>query len=122
MRALIVDDSRTVRMILKKIMEQLTFTVEEAEHGRQGLDRLAQGERPDVVLVDWNMPVMDGLEFIKQVRATSAYAGLPILMVTTENEVAQLQLALNAGANEFIMKPFDRDILRGKLLILGLAV
>jgi two-component system chemotaxis response regulator CheY len=122
MQALIVDDSRALRRILGDMLRQLGFEVAEAVNGRDALQKLEQGVRPDIVLVDWNMPEMNGLEFIKEVRAQPCFAGLPLMMVTTETEMEQMVAALAAGANEYVMKPFGREILADKLNLLGLAV
>jgi two-component system chemotaxis response regulator CheY len=118
MRALVIDDSRAVRLLIRNILSDLGMDVVEAGHGREGLDRL--GECPDVelVLVDWNMPVMDGLEFITAVRKQQAYDPVRIVMVTTETESDQVTRALAAGANEYVMKPFNKDVLVAKLSML----
>jgi two-component system, chemotaxis family, chemotaxis protein CheY len=118
MRALVIDDSRTVRAILRAILTEIGLTVVEAANGREGLDRLRDAEDVGVVLVDWNMPEMNGLEFIRAVRAQRAYDPVRILMVTTETEQEQVIRALEAGANEYVMKPFTRDILVAKLSLL----
>lgn len=118
MRALVIDDSRTVRAIVGKILRDEGLEVVEAGNGREGLDRLR--EQPDLtlILVDWNMPVMNGLEFIQAVRADHAYDPIRIMMVTTETEQEQVNRALAAGANEYLMKPFTREILMAKLSML----
>ncbi|HYT91348.1 MAG TPA: response regulator [Gemmataceae bacterium] len=118
MRALVIDDSRAVRLIIGTILREMGMEVIEAG---TGLEALAQIERnPDVelVLVDWNMPEMNGLDFIKTIRAQRAYDGVRILMVTTETERSQVTRALDAGADEYLMKPFNRDILVAKLNLL----
>ena len=118
MLALVVDDSRAVRAILRGFLMEGGFQVLEAGHGREGLARLA--ERPEVglALVDWNMPVMDGLEFIQAVRAQPEFRALRILMVTTETESSQVAKALAAGADEYLMKPFTKEILLAKLSLM----
>jgi two-component system chemotaxis response regulator CheY len=116
MRALVIDDSRTVRAIIGKILRELGIEVIEAGNGREALEQMEHG--PELVLVDWNMPEMNGLEFIRAVRAERAYDGVRILMVTTETESAQVTRALNAGANEYLMKPFTKDVLVAKLNLL----
>ena len=98
MRALVVDDSRATRRIISDIMRRLGYEVTEAGTGREALERLNESGAPDVVLVDWNMPVMDGLEFIKAVRAVDAFANLPLMMVTTETEMQRMALALWPGS------------------------
>jgi two-component system, chemotaxis family, chemotaxis protein CheY len=119
MNALIVDDSRPIRRIEADIMRGLGFETVEACHGKDALERLQTGELPDVVLVDWNMPEMDGLEFIKAVRSDSRFTGLVILMVTTETETNQMLKALSAGADEYLMKPFQKEALVEKLRLVG---
>jgi two-component system chemotaxis response regulator CheY len=121
MRALVIDDSRAMRSILRHTLAGAGFEVAEAGNGREALERLGQQGKPDLALVDWNMPVMDGLDFIRAVRAEPAYAGLPLLMITTETELARVSDALEAGADEYIMKPFTRDDLLAKLDLLGVA-
>lgn len=120
MRALIVDDSRTTRTILGRWIKALDFEVVEAEHGGRALERLAESGPFDVALVDWNMPEMNGLEFVKAVRAMPEFEALPLIMVTSEIETSQMARALWAGANEYIMKPLTADILRDKLQLLGI--
>ena len=122
MRALIIDDSRGMRSILRRMLQQLGFNTEEAANGREGLDRLQQNGAPELVLVDWNLPVMNGLEFIRAARADRAYDAVPLLMVTTETELSQITLAIESGANEYMMKPFTQEIMRDKLELLGLPV
>lgn len=119
MKALIIDDSRAMRRILTSIVKPLGFEVVEAEDGQQGLDRLFEEGPLEIVLVDWNMPVMDGLEFVKTVRATSGYETQKVVMVTTETEPAQMARALMMGVDEFVMKPFTPDILVEKLRLIG---
>jgi two-component system chemotaxis response regulator CheY len=119
MHALVIDDSRTVRAIIGKTLRDEGFAVSEAGDGRAALDVLARTPDVTLVLVDWNMPVMDGLEFITAVRADRAYDGVKVVMVTTETEQVQVARALAAGADEYVMKPFTRDILVAKLSLLG---
>ncbi|MGH1506443.1 MAG: response regulator [Acidimicrobiales bacterium] len=119
LNALVIDDSRAIRRILGSMLVDLGWRTHEAENGRHGLDVLAEAERIDVALVDWNMPEMNGLEFIKAVRADPRWGSLPILMVTSETEFQNMADAMEAGANEYAMKPFDRDVIRDKLSILG---
>jgi two-component system chemotaxis response regulator CheY len=121
-RALVVDDSRATRAILRRILASLHFEVVEAPDGLQALAALDAGGEFDVALVDWNMPAMDGLEFVHAVRRDPARDGLRLLMVTTEGEPAQMRLALDAGASEYVMKPFTADTIRSKLQLLGLGV
>ena len=119
MRALVVDDSGTIRMILRHALKRLGFDVLEASSGLEALHRLREMEMPDLVMVDWNMPEMDGLEFVRAVRSDRAYDGLPLVMVTTNNEREQVSAALEAGASEYIIKPFTNDVIREKLQLLG---
>ena len=120
MQALVIDDSRAMRSMIGKIMRQLGFDVVEAADGREALSRLQEGVRPNIALVDWNMPEMNGLDFIKNVRLDQSYNDVPLMMVTTENEMSQVVIALSAGANEYLMKPFTKEMLIEKLDILGI--
>ena len=119
MHALVVDDSNTIRIILTAYLKKLGFDVTVAINGREALDRLHGMAKADLVLVDWNMPEMDGLSFVRAVRADNEYAALPLMMVTTNVELCNVAEALDAGANEYLMKPFTMDILRAKLELLG---
>lgn len=119
MRALIVDDSQATRMILRRLLSRFGFEVLEAADGQEGLGRLHEMEDPGLILVDWNMPVMNGFDFVRAVRAESRFDAVPVVMVTANNELASVAEALAAGANEYIMKPFDREIVREKLELLG---
>lgn len=121
MRALVVDDSKAVRMILTRMLRELGFEVFEAGHGGEAMTQLEQIGAPDLALVDWNMPEVNGLEFVCRVRADHRYQGTRLMMVTTETEISQVQKALEAGANEYLMKPFTKDAVLGKLQLLGLA-
>jgi two-component system, chemotaxis family, chemotaxis protein CheY len=121
MRVLVIDDSRAVRMVIGRIMRELAFEVHEAGNGREGLEQLGRMERPDVILVDWNMPEVNGLEFIAAVRRNPAYEATPIIMVTTETEMNQVVRALETGASEYIMKPFTKDIILDKLAMLSVV-
>jgi two-component system, chemotaxis family, chemotaxis protein CheY len=120
MRALIVDDSRFVRGFLRGLLEDRGIQCEEAADGRAGLDRLQAGIPFDLALVDWNMPVMNGLEMLKQMRA-EGFTETKVLMVTTEAENDFILRALDAGADEYLMKPFDDEALSEKLAMLGLV-
>jgi two-component system, chemotaxis family, chemotaxis protein CheY len=120
MRALIVDDSRFVRGFLRGMLEEKGIECHEAADGQAALDILHQGEAFDLALVDWNMPVMNGLEMLTAIRA-EGYSGLKVLMVTTEAENDFILRALDAGADEYLMKPFDEEALADKLAMLGLA-
>ena len=121
MRALVLDDSRAMRMILSRILREVGFEVTEAADGREGLDVLSKGPVPDLALIDWNMPEMDGLAFVKEVRQHDRYAGMTLMMVTTESEQSQIVRALAAGAHEYVIKPFTSEAIVDKLSLLGLA-
>ena len=121
MRGLIIDDSRALRRILRSMLEGLHFEIIEACNGQEGLDRLHEQGTVDIVLVDWNMPEMNGLEFVQAVRRDPTYQQLPLLMVTTETDMEQIATALQAGVTEYLMKPFDQESLMDKLQQLGFA-
>ena len=120
MRALIVDDSRAIRGIIKKMLSEMGFDVVEAQHGIEALQRLKEAAAVDVMLVDWNMPEMNGYDFLCYVRADPNYRDVPLMMVTSETEIAQMTKALAAGANEYVMKPFTKEVIADKLTLLGL--
>lgn len=120
MRALIVDDSRFVRGFLRNLLEEKGMECEEAADGQAGLDRLHGDHSFDLALLDWNMPVMNGLEMLQNMRA-EGYSGVRVLMVTTEAENDFIVRALDAGADEYLMKPFDDEALNEKLAMLGLV-
>src|SRR4051812_9108312 len=105
MSALVIDDSRAVRVIIRNILREMGTEVVEAGNGREALEQLHQNPDVDLILVDWNMPEMDGLDFIRAVRSQSLYDAVRIVMVTTETEGEQVARALDAGANEYVMKP-----------------
>ena len=116
---LVVDDSKVVRMVARKILEGLQFDIDEAEDGQQALDQ-CRVKVPDVVLLDWNMPVMSGIEFLKELRAVPDIDQPVVVFCTTENDMEHIQLAIDAGANEYIMKPFDSEIIESKFVQVGL--
>jgi two-component system chemotaxis response regulator CheY len=118
-RALVVDDSRAMRTILSSMLAELGFVVVEAKDGREALDRLKAHPDVKLALVDWNMPEMDGLEFVKVVRALPAWDAVRIVIVSTETERAQMYKVLTAGADEYVMKPFTKDVVEGKLKLIG---
>jgi two-component system chemotaxis response regulator CheY len=120
MQALVVDDSRVMRAILTNLLVDMDFTVLEAADGAEALQILDDGARPDVALVDWNMPVMDGLAFIKRCRANPDYRDVVLMMVTTESEQSQIARALAAGANEYVIKPFTEEDITKKFEMHGL--
>ena len=117
---LIVDDSRVIRKVSRHILESLGFAVDEAENGREGLDRCSE-QMPDVILLDWNMPVMSGIEFIVQLRQREGGDKPKVVFCTTENDVAHIREAISAGADEYVMKPFDHETLQIKLQLVGFA-
>lgn len=122
MQALVIDDSRAARAILRKVLTEYGCDdIIEAATGVEGLVRLKRGESmPDLVLVDWNMPELDGLEFVRRVRSDDTYDGVVLMMVTSETDMAKLAMALDAGANEYLMKPFVKEALLEKLALLQL--
>lgn len=118
MHALVIDDSRAMRKVLSKILGDLGFTVVEASNGQEALDRM-QVEAVDLALIDWNMPVMNGFEFLQAVRAKPSWAQVRLMMVTTETGIEEMTKALAAGADEYVMKPFTRGDLVSKLGLMG---
>ncbi|MDP9398645.1 MAG: response regulator [Actinomycetota bacterium] len=116
-----IDDSRATRSILRRILGQAGFDVVEAEHGQEALDVLEAGPLPAVALIDWNMPVMNGLEFIEAVRSREEWRGVTLMMVTTEGEQSNIVKALAAGAHEYVIKPFTPEVILDKLSLLGLS-
>jgi two-component system chemotaxis response regulator CheY len=122
MRALIVDDSRTMRLILKKQLAQLGFAeVFEAGDGLEALRVLDGIAAPDVVLVDWNMPNMTGIDLVTEVRKNPAWDAMKVVMVTTASDLVRVQAALGQGANEYVLKPFTPQTLSEKLTMIGIA-
>jgi two-component system, chemotaxis family, chemotaxis protein CheY len=120
MRALVIDDSRAVRIIIGNILREIGMEVFEAGNGLEALEQIKRHPDVEVVLVDWNMPQMNGLDFIRSIRSQRAYDGVRILMVTSESQGEQVAKALQAGANEYLMKPFNKDVLVAKLNLLDL--
>jgi two-component system chemotaxis response regulator CheY len=119
LRALVIDDSKAVRRILGEILQELGFEVWEAANGREALQLLKEVEAADLALVDWNMPEMDGIEFVRAVRADTAYDDLRLVMVTTEAEEEKVVGALNEGADAYVVKPFTKATIAQKLDVLG---
>ncbi len=117
---LIVDDSRVIRQVARRMVEDLNFDVAEAGDGQAALDRCREA-MPEVILLDWNMPVMNGLDFLKALREEQGGDAPTVVFCTTENDIDHITMAINAGANEFIMKPFDKDILQAKFAEVGLV-
>ena len=119
MRAIVIDDSKSIRSILRRILSGVGFSVEEAANGLEALD-LVKKEKVDLALVDWNMPDMDGSEFIREVRKSKTLKDMRMIMVTTETAITKVEEALEAGADEYIMKPFTKEIIVEKLALLGM--
>ena len=120
MRALVIDDSRAMRRIVSAALEGFGYETHQAGHGQEALDVLQEGYTPDLCTIDWNMPVMDGLQFVSVVRSNPAWRQVTIMMVTSESEHGQIVRALAAGAHEYVIKPFTADAIRDKLALLGL--
>ena len=119
MRALIVDDSRATRTIIKRMLTDVGFEVVEATDGVDALRRLKEIGQADVLLVDWNMPEMNGYDLVCAIRGDRRYDKVPLMMVTSETEMGQMAKALEAGANEYVMKPFTKEVIAEKLALLG---
>ncbi len=118
-KILIVDDSKVIRMVAKKIMHELDFETQEAAHGKEALEA-CEKEMPEGVLLDWNMPVMSGIEYLRELRAMPGGDAPIVVFCTTENDMEHIQEAMTAGANEYIMKPFDSEIIQAKFTQVGL--
>jgi two-component system chemotaxis response regulator CheY len=115
MRVLVIDDSRAMRSILRTTLIQMGHEVTEASNGKEGLDMVREKGPFELALVDWNMPVLNGLEFVVAIRSDARNASMKLVMVTTEVETSNIARALEAGADEYVMKPFTREILREKI-------
>ncbi len=120
LRALVIDDSRAMRLILGRMLRELGFQVTDATDGRDGLSQLEGGLSPSLILVDWNMPEMTGIEFVEAVRKPPYESNAKVVMVTTETEVPQVVRALEAGADDYVTKPFTKESIFEKLQLLGL--
>lgn len=116
---LVVDDSRVVRKVARRIVEDLGFTCDEAEDGQKAYEA-CEKQMPNAILLDWNMPVMSGIEFLEKLRAMPNGTSPKVVFCTTENDMAHIQRAISAGANEYIMKPFDMEIIQSKFAQIGL--
>jgi len=116
---LVVDDSRVVRKVARRIAEHLGFECVEAEDGQKAIEACEQS-MPDVILLDWNMPVMTGIEFLEKLRQMEDGQYPKVVFCTTENDLNHIQRAMQAGANEYIMKPFDSEIIESKFIQIGL--
>lgn len=121
MQAMVIDDSKAMRMILTRMLEELGHDVAHAANGRDALDKLGEGLEPGLFLVDWNMPEMSGIDFVEAVRRPPFSSPARIVMVTTETEAPQMVEALQAGADEYVMKPFTKESIVSKLQLLGLV-
>jgi two-component system, chemotaxis family, chemotaxis protein CheY len=117
---LVVDDSAVIRKVARRILEGLSFRITEAEDGEQAL-QACRSDMPDAVLLDWNMPVMDGYDFLKALRQMPAGDAPKVVFCTTENDLAHITRAMRAGADEYIMKPFDKEIMTAKFQEVGLV-
>jgi two-component system chemotaxis response regulator CheY len=117
---LVVDDSKVIRKVARHILEGLKFNVDEACDGKEALDR-CHASLPDVILLDWNMPVMSGIEFLRALGQSEIVERPKVVFCTTENDVAHIRAAIEAGADEYVMKPFDRETIESKLQIVGVA-
>ena len=117
---LVVDDSKVIRKVARHILETLEFTVSEAGDGQEALDS-CRASAPDVVLLDWNMPVMSGIEFLRALGQEEFTVRPKVIFCTTENGIAHIRAAIDAGADEYVMKPFDRETLESKLQLVGVA-
>src|SRR5882672_9979201 len=118
-RCLVVDDSKVVRMVARKILESLNFQIEEAQNGQAAMD-ICKRAMPDAILLDWNMPVMNGMDFLKGLRRMDGSKQPVVVFCTTENDLKHIQEAITAGADEYIMKPFDSEIIESKFNQVGL--
>lgn len=116
---LIVDDSKMIRRVAGRILKDLEFTSEEAANGQEALDA-CRANMPDAILLDWNMPVMDGMSFLKTLRGEPKGGDPVVVFCTAERDVAKITAALDAGADEYVMKPFDSDIIESKFFMAGL--
>ena len=118
-QCLIVDDSKVVRMVARKILESLNFTIEEAENGQAAIDACRR-HMPDAILLDWNMPVKNGIDFLRDLREMEGGSEPVVVFCSTENDLDHIREAIGAGANEYIMKPFDSEIIQAKFAQAGL--
>lgn len=116
---LVVDDSRVVRKVARRILEEIGFQCDEAEDGQQAYN-YCEGKMPEAILLDWNMPVMSGIEFLEKLRSMPKGQEPKVVFCTTENDMSHIQRAILAGANEYIMKPFDTEIIKSKFEQIGL--
>ena len=118
-KALVVDDSSTVRKVIGRILSELGFIITEAENGKVALEKTMH-DLPDIIMLDWNMPIMNGMEFFKEFKASNPDCKTKVIFCTTENELDKIMEAVEEGADEYIMKPFNKEILQDKLVQVGL--
>ena len=116
---LIVDDSKVIRMVARRILEGLSFSISEAADGQKAIEA-CRAKMPDAILLDWNMPVMNGIDFLRTLRKMDGGDAPVVVFCTTENDISHIQEAIQAGANEYIMKPFDKEIVEAKFQEVGL--
>jgi two-component system chemotaxis response regulator CheY len=121
-RAIVVDDAKAIRSIIGRFLVQEGFEVVEAANGKLALEKLKEAGALDLALVDWNMPEMNGIELVRALRADRGFDSMRVMMVTTESERQQVETALEAGADEYVMKPFTTDVLREKLALMGFGL
>ena len=121
MRVMIIDDSKTMRTVIARTIKELGFEILEAANGREALEQIVSAGAVDLCLVDWHMPEMSGLEFVEKVRAQPMYGAMKLMMVTTAADAEHISQALEAGANEYLMKPFTRDLMLSKLQLLDIV-
>jgi len=117
---LVVDDSRVIRKVARQILEDLKFEIDEAVDGQEALN-ICRSKMPDAILLDWNMPVMNGIDFLRRLRKEPSGDRPIVVFCTTENDIKHITEAIQAGANEYIMKPFDREIIETKFVEVGLV-
>jgi len=120
MKCLIVDDSRTVRRVIRSMLEELDMNCQEAEDGEKAFEACAT-DMPDLIVLDWNMPNVTGIEFLENLRATANGTHPKVLFCTTENSMERIMKGMNAGADEYLMKPFDKALMHSKLQQLGIV-
>jgi two-component system chemotaxis response regulator CheY len=122
MKVCIIDDSTATRFMISKIMKELGFVTFEAQDGQDALKKLSANQDTSLVLVDWNMPIMNGLDFVSHARHDPRFKGMKLMMVTTEAEMTSVIKALEAGADEYVMKPFTKEMIADKIRLLGIPV
>ncbi len=121
LRAIVVDDSRAARMMVGNMLRQLGFEIETAEHGQDALDKLTGESIPDAFVIDWNMPVMDGVQLARELRKMDGYKAVPILMISSESDPRRVASALLAGIDEYLFKPVDSLMLHERLALMGVT-